>query len=138
METYELLVDVKHFILSFLRPTSRARLLDSASRLITLGIAQCMPTPSAARWIAPRLVLLAPLRRPSPYAVRRPTASNAIRHVVVVPPTKDEETSSTADHVKPAEDVDARAYRIEKHYACLLYTSPSPRDGLLSRMPSSA
>ena len=25
-----------------------------------------------------------------------------------------------------------------KHLACLLYTSPSPRDGLLSRMPSSA
>mgnify|MGYP003321023508 CR=1 FL=1 len=24
------------------------------------------------------------------------------------------------------------------HMACLLYTSPSPRDGLLSRMPSSA
>ena len=28
---------------------------------------------------------------------------------------------------------DAKAY-----YFCLLYTSPSPRDGLLSRMPSSA
>ena len=28
--------------------------------------------------------------------------------------------------------IDARGY------ACLLYTSPSPRDGLLSRMPSSA
>ena len=28
------------------------------------------------------------------------------------------------------------AYRLP--YACLLYTSPSPRDGLLSRMPSSA
>ena len=27
---------------------------------------------------------------------------------------------------------------IIKHYVCLLYTSPSPRDGLLSRMPSSA
>ena len=27
---------------------------------------------------------------------------------------------------------------IEKVYCCLLYTSPSPRDGLLSRMPSSA
>ena len=28
---------------------------------------------------------------------------------------------------------------IEKHIrGCLLYTSPSPRDGLLSRMPSSA
>ena len=25
-----------------------------------------------------------------------------------------------------------------KSYICLLYTSPSPRDGLLSRMPSSA
>ena len=25
-----------------------------------------------------------------------------------------------------------------KFYGCLLYTSPSPRDGLLSRMPSSA
>ena len=24
------------------------------------------------------------------------------------------------------------------HHDCLLYTSPSPRDGLLSRMPSSA
>ena len=28
--------------------------------------------------------------------------------------------------------------RIEQLYPCLLYTSPSPRDGLLSRMPSSA
>ena len=26
----------------------------------------------------------------------------------------------------------------EQEYLCLLYTSPSPRDGLLSRMPSSA
>ena len=26
----------------------------------------------------------------------------------------------------------------ERFMACLLYTSPSPRDGLLSRMPSSA
>ena len=26
----------------------------------------------------------------------------------------------------------------EGHKVCLLYTSPSPRDGLLSRMPSSA
>ena len=25
-----------------------------------------------------------------------------------------------------------------RQYGCLLYTSPSPRDGLLSRMPSSA
>ena len=26
----------------------------------------------------------------------------------------------------------------QDYYDCLLYTSPSPRDGLLSRMPSSA
>ena len=35
------------------------------------------------------------------------------------------------DSASPAKDF--------THYAfCLLYTSPSPRDGLLSRMPSSA
>ena len=28
--------------------------------------------------------------------------------------------------------------RLDDSYSCLLYTSPSPRDGLLSRMPSSA
>ena len=27
---------------------------------------------------------------------------------------------------------------LSQNYSCLLYTSPSPRDGLLSRMPSSA
>ena len=31
---------------------------------------------------------------------------------------------------------DERVKKVAK--ACLLYTSPSPRDGLLSRMPSSA
>ena len=29
-------------------------------------------------------------------------------------------------------------YSSSSVYGCLLYTSPSPRDGLLSRMPSSA
>ena len=29
-------------------------------------------------------------------------------------------------------------YPFEEQWRCLLYTSPSPRDGLLSRMPSSA
>ena len=40
---------------------------------------------------------------------------------------------------------DSRAYasvrakeELVVYYICLLYTSPSPRDGLLSRMPSSA
>ena len=30
------------------------------------------------------------------------------------------------------------AFSNQEHDICLLYTSPSPRDGLLSRMPSSA
>ena len=32
----------------------------------------------------------------------------------------------------------AIGFLMEQHGICLLYTSPSPRDGLLSRMPSSA
>ena len=36
-------------------------------------------------------------------------------------------------------EVRAKEIIINVHYkSCLLYTSPSPRDGLLSRMPSSA
>ena len=35
-------------------------------------------------------------------------------------------------------DSDLQLERINVYYNCLLYTSPSPRDGLLSRMPSSA
>ena len=33
---------------------------------------------------------------------------------------------------------DGGEFSVEEHHHCLLYTSPSPRDGLLSRMPSSA
>ena len=35
-------------------------------------------------------------------------------------------------------DGDAAAQALENFSACLLYTSPSPRDATLSRMPSSA
>ena len=35
-------------------------------------------------------------------------------------------------------DADGRPIGRQHPNACLLYTSPSPRDGLLSRMPSSA
>ena len=41
-----------------------------------------------------------------------------------------------SDEVKTAEEI-AQDYTAMGH-SCLLYTSPSPRDGLLSRMPSSA
>ena len=43
---------------------------------------------------------------------------------------------TTADHQKIISDA-AAAY-IKDNYACLLYTSPSPRDLSTSRMPSSA
>ena len=45
-----------------------------------------------------------------------------------------------SDQLGPAEDtIYDFAYNEDKDiYCCLLYTSPSPRDGLLSRMPSSA
>ena len=35
-------------------------------------------------------------------------------------------------------DIDLNVLRKRHLISCLLYTSPSPRDGLLSRMPSSA
>ena len=42
------------------------------------------------------------------------------------------------DRVANSGDDQSIAVRYEYNKACLLYTSPSPRDGLLSRMPSSA
>ena len=50
------------------------------------------------------------------------------------------EACSTDEHGKPAEVycVDCNQKLCERCSVCLLYTSPSPRDGLLSRMPSSA
>ena len=43
---------------------------------------------------------------------------------------------ATAENVR--DDVPAMLSEGEIVVPCLLYTSPSPRDGLLSRMPSSA
>ena len=40
--------------------------------------------------------------------------------------------------MKLMEEVGETAKALAYNDACLLYTSPSPRDGLLSRMPSSA
>ena len=41
-------------------------------------------------------------------------------------------------YVTPSRFADIHEFRLLTDGACLLYTSPSPRDGLLSRMPSSA
>ena len=41
--------------------------------------------------------------------------------------------------IKPYLDIDLKYFDLGmQNRDCLLYTSPSPRDGLLSRMPSSA
>ena len=56
------------------------------------------------------------------YAIADGVASGSIRNIVL----------------KDAKDTLSRAVDAGWEKACLLYTSPSPRDGLLSRMPSSA
>ena len=43
-----------------------------------------------------------------------------------------------ADTVRVTLGPKGRNVVLDKSFGCLLYTSPSPRDGLLSRMPSSA
>ena len=40
--------------------------------------------------------------------------------------------------IKPYKIEGGALHKWMQDYTCLLYTSPSPRDGLLSRMPSSA
>ena len=58
-----------------------------------------------------------------------------------------EASPSTTKHNKHHQDDDKEKNKLkslskkelkEREWSCLLYTSPSPRDGLLSRMPSSA
>ena len=49
-----------------------------------------------------------------------------------------DEMSKKADVANEVKIEEAPSTEEEKPILCLLYTSPSPRDGLLSRMPSSA
>ena len=46
--------------------------------------------------------------------------------------------SETRPYIDESVSYDGYPQNAEKVNGCLLYTSPSPRDGLLSRMPSSA
>ena len=48
------------------------------------------------------------------------------------------ESLSLFNHNITSETFDILVEPYSRPYNCLLYTSPSPRDGLLSRMPSSA
>ena len=56
--------------------------------------------------------------------------------LVEVQPNADPPVCKILDYGKFKYEAQKRANEARKN--CLLYTSPSPRDGLLSRMPSSA
>ena len=63
------------------------------------------------------------------------------RPVNAVIPRYEQRTDNVIVRVEPeflAEQSSPKDSRFIWAYTCLLYTSPSPRDGLLSRMPSSA
>ena len=54
--------------------------------------------------------------------------SQQVKHVRIMQIPPGETCADHADHTRG----------MQRNSICLLYTSPSPRDGLLSRMPSSA
>src|SRR5665647_3911804 len=61
-------------------------------------------------------------------------SADQVEHVLVVLP-------SGVDRFRPPDGEQTEALlltHLDRGQVCLLYTSPSPRDGLLSRMPSSA
>ena len=61
--------------------------------------------------------------------------TNVLEAVYVCATTKSHRGSKDKEIIRFAEDESHIKMNIRN---CLLYTSPSPRDGLLSRMPSSA
>ena len=63
---------------------------------------------------------------------------NSHEFVVRGEPTNEAEYNSNVDYVSGSDANGTAIFSDTKPYTCLLYTSPSPRDGLLSRMPSSA
>ena len=60
--------------------------------------------------------------------------SHAAESPALLTPTPKTQLNSSREFLSDVETLRARA----RKQICLLYTSPSPRDGLLSRMPSSA
>ena len=72
-------------------------------------------------------------RNESTGLLTKPTPASPTRDIVDWPP------NSRDAFVFTRVNTVVNAYAAQTtHMLCLLYTSPSPRDGLLSRMPSSA
>ena len=108
------------------------------------------PTDPRKNWLIPGFaiaatvmlsVAIAPLLFQSPDAERiaKPGDSDI---AAMAPPAVNAVASPAIDTVaSPADEVATLTETLRSRTAaisCLLYTSPSPRDGLLSRMPSSA
>ena len=55
-----------------------------------------------------------------------------------IPEGSEEDFMDDGETKDPAAEEKKQIKELELSLNCLLYTSPSPRDGLLSRMPSSA
>ena len=71
-----------------------------------------------------------------PPAAERPSHDPPTQHPSVSPAKDRAPTPNSASGGR--RKLVSGVWHINTRYPCLLYTSPSPRDGLLSRMPSSA
>ena len=67
-----------------------------------------------------------------------PTLGESITEATVSKWLKKEGETVEADEAIVELETDKVNLEVPSPISCLLYTSPSPRDGLLSRMPSSA
>ena len=94
----------------------------SVSTLRAKIIAVCCA--GVVRWVIYRWILLTEVRKELRHRIERPPADGPIRLSVVIPAYNEQD--------RIGETIDT----LTSH--CLLYTSPSPRDATLSRMPSSA
>ena len=65
-------------------------------------------------------------------------SNETIPYANIYIPSLDIGTISDDEGVYSLSKIDTKICTLFVSYICLLYTSPSPRDGLLSRMPSSA
>src|SRR5680860_959477 len=99
-----------------------------------------MQVPGAIEWVEPRVLKF---RRVSD--VVQPSSSHQNVCVKIQARSNDLGEFRHSRHVNPPTrhagsqmTLGKSAGRRSEHITCLLYTSPSPRDGLLSRMPSSA
>ena len=107
------------------------RILDERMRLSSLRASLCCLAAAAAKQ-EPRALAAAASLESSTHLAVASVENEALAYPAQRIWRVDDKTSIATVGVA----ADARA--VARAATCLLYTSPSPRDGLLSRMPSSA